>query len=61
MGLEVSSLFRLMSEYIHQEIDEISKEDNIHVRFMGRWDRLPERAKQDLQFCLDKTANDTAI
>lgn len=57
---EVSSLFRLMSKYIHQEIDEIHK-NNIRVRFMGRWDRLPERAKQDLQYCLDKTANNTAM
>ncbi len=57
---EVSSLFRLMSKYIHQEIDEIHK-NNIRVRFMGRWDRLPDRAKQDLQYCLDKTANNTAM
>lgn len=57
---EVSSLFRLMSKYIHQEIDEIHK-NNIRVRFMGRWDRLPERAKQDLRYCLEKTADNTAL
>jgi len=57
---EVSSLFRLMSKYIHQEIDEIHRH-NIRVRFMGRWERLPERAKQDLRHCLDKTAANTAM
>ena len=57
---EVDTLFRLMSKYIHQEIDEIHK-NNIRVRFMGRWERLPERAVKDLQYCLDLTKDNTAL
>jgi undecaprenyl diphosphate synthase len=58
--LEVDALFRLMSKYIHREIEEIHK-NGIRVRFMGRWDGLPRKAQQDLQFCLDRTSGNTAM
>jgi undecaprenyl diphosphate synthase len=57
---EVNTLFRLMSKYIHREIDEIDK-NNIRVRFLGRWEGLPKRAADDLRHCLERTQNNTAL
>lgn len=57
---EVNTLFRLMSKYIHKEIDEIDKND-IRVRFMGRMDGLPSRAAKDLQYCLERTKNNRSM
>lgn len=57
---EVEALFRLMSKYIHREIDEIDR-NNIRVGFMGRWEGLPTRATQDLKYCLERTAKNTAL
>ena len=56
--LEVNALFGLMSKYIHKEIDEIDK-NGIRVRFMGRWEGLPGKAAKDLQYCLDRTKDNT--
>lgn len=58
--LEVNALFRLMSKYIHREINEIHK-NNIRVGFIGRWEGLPKKAAEDLQHCLDLTCNNTAM
>lgn len=57
---EINTLFRLMSKYIHKGIGEIHK-NNIRVRFLGRFEGLPERAVQDLQYCLDLTRNNSAM
>lgn len=57
---EVEALFRLMSKYIHQEIDEIHKND-IRVRFLGRMDGLPSKARGDLEYCLRRTKDNTAM
>lgn len=57
---EVNALFRLMSKYIHKEINEIHK-NNIRVRFMGRWDGLPAKAADDFRHCLELTRNNTAL
>lgn len=58
--LEVNALFRLMSKYIHREIEEIHR-NNIRVGFIGRWEGLPKKAVEDLQFCLDRTRENTAM
>ena len=57
---EVNALFRLLSKYIHKEIQELHA-NNIRVRFMGRWEGLPGRAVQDLQYCIDLTRANTAL
>ncbi|HNR33312.1 MAG TPA: polyprenyl diphosphate synthase [Candidatus Hydrogenedentes bacterium] len=57
---EVNTLFRLMSKYIHKEIDEIDKH-RIRVRFMGRWEGLPARAVKDLRYCIERTQNNRAM
>ncbi len=58
--MEVNALFRLMSKYIHREIEEIHA-NNIRVGFTGRWEGLPKKAVEDLKFCLDRTAGNTAM
>lgn len=57
---EVEALFRLMSKYIHREIEEIDK-NGIRVGHLGRFDGLPKKAQKDLQYCLDRTQNNTAM
>ncbi len=57
---EVNALFRLMSKYIHKEINEIHK-NNIRVRFIGRWEGLPRKAADDLRYCLELTKDNTAL
>ncbi len=57
---EVDALFRLMSKYIHREIDEIDK-NGVRVHFLGRMERLPAKARKDLEYCLDRTKNNTDL
>ncbi|MBP8131837.1 MAG: di-trans,poly-cis-decaprenylcistransferase [Candidatus Hydrogenedentes bacterium] len=57
---EISTLFRLMSKYIHKEIDEIDK-NGIRVRFMGRWEGLPARAVRDLRYCIERTRHNRGM
>ena len=58
--LEVRALFHLMSKYIHREIDELDR-NNIRVRFMGRIDDVPKQATKDLEYCLDRTKDNTSL
>ena len=58
--VEVNALFRLMSKYIRKEVAEIHK-NNIRVLLLGEMDRLPARAAADLRYCLELTANNTAM
>jgi undecaprenyl diphosphate synthase len=57
---EVSALFQMMSRYIHQEIDELAA-NGVRVRFMGRWEGLPERAARDMRHCLERTRENSAL
>ncbi|GMV99332.1 MAG: isoprenyl transferase [Candidatus Hydrogenedentota bacterium] len=57
---EVNTLFRLLSKYIHLEIEAIHKQ-NIRVTWMGSAEGLPERAVNDLRLCLERTAKNTAM
>jgi undecaprenyl diphosphate synthase len=57
---EVSALFRLLSKYIQQEIDEMD-ENNIRICFMGRREGLPQRALADMDACVARTRDNTAM
>lgn len=57
---EVSALFRLLSKYIRQEIDEMDR-NNIRICFMGREEGLPKRALADMAACVERTRNNTAM
>ncbi len=58
--LEVNALFRLLSKYIRREIDEMDA-NNIRICFMGRRDGLPKKALADMDTCLERTGNNTAM
>jgi len=57
---EVDALFRLMSKYIHKELNEIHK-NNIRVGFIGRMEGLPSTAQRDLKTCMETTKDNTAM
>lgn len=57
---EVNTLFRLLSRYIHREIDEIHQE-NIRVTFMGRREGLSQKTLRDMDYCTELTDNNTAM
>jgi len=57
---EVSALFRLLSKYINQEIDEMHA-NNIRICFMGREEGLPRRALADMRRCVELTGGNTAM
>jgi len=57
---EVDALFRLMSKYIHNELDEIHA-NNIRVGFIGRMEGLPAVAQRDLKHCIETTKENTAM
>lgn len=58
--IEVSALFRLLSKYVKQELENIHKED-IRVSIMGRMDGLPKKVVQDLDYSMERTANNTSM
>ena len=57
---EVSALFGLLSKYIHLELEDIHKED-IRVTIMGRREGLAQRVVADLEYCEERTRNNTAM
>jgi len=57
---EVGALFRLLSKYVHLEIDNLHKED-IRVTVMGRSEGLSKRVLKDLEHCRQLTANNTSM
>ncbi len=57
---EVNALFRLLSKYIQREIDEMDS-NNIRICFMGRREGLPRKALADMDTCLARTSNNTAL
>jgi len=59
-AFEVNALFRLLSRYIQREIDEMD-ENNIRICFMGRREGLPSRALADMDTCLERTRDNTAM
>ena len=58
--IEVSALFRLLSKYIKQELENIHQED-IRVSIMGRMDGLPKNVVKDLEYSMDRTANNSSM
>jgi undecaprenyl diphosphate synthase len=58
--IEVSALFRLLSKYVKLEIENIHKED-IRVTIMGRMDGLPKGVVKDLDYSMERTANNKSM
>ena len=58
--MEVDALFRLMSKYIHKEIDELDAND-VRVGFIGRPEGLPAKACKDLEYCIERTKDNKSL
>lgn len=57
---EVSGLFRLLSKYIHLELDNLHAED-IRVQFIGRTDRLGKKVLAELEESRELTKNNRSM
>ena len=57
---EVSFIMELLSRYLTNEIDEFN-ENNVHVRFIGSREGLPEIVKQKMDHAIEATKGNTGI
>ena len=57
---EVNTLFRLLSKHINLELDNLHKE-GIRVVIMGRREGLGAKVLSDIDRCMEKTRNNTAM
>ncbi len=57
---EVDALMRLLIEKIHQEIDELDKE-NVRLSAMGDLSKLPPNTLEELNWGMEKTADNTGL
>jgi len=58
--VEVNALFRLLSRYVKQELENIHQED-IRVLMMGRMDGLPTKVARDMEDSMERTANNRSM
>lgn len=57
---EVNALFALLSKYVRLELENIHRE-NIRVVIMGRREGLSAQTVADLDHCMERTKNNTAM
>lgn len=57
---EVSTLMRLLREYIHKELRTLQK-NNIRFQVIGRWHELAPAVVQDLLWGVKETASNTGL
>jgi undecaprenyl diphosphate synthase len=57
---EVDALMNLLVEMIHKEIDDLMA-NNVRVKAIGNLNRLPEKARKELQWGIERTASNTGL
>ena len=57
---EVDALMALLVSAIHSEIDQLSK-NNIRLTIIGNKESLPEKVKQEIDFAIQKTQDNTGL
>ncbi len=57
---EVSGIFKLIAPYVKSEIRRLSA-NNVKVKMLGDWSKLPEDSRQEIQKVLDATAGNTGL
>lgn len=57
---EIQSIFRLFSKYARIEIDNMSRQ-NICMKVMGRYHEIDAQAAEDMDYCIDRTRNNTGM
>jgi undecaprenyl diphosphate synthase len=57
---EVDALMNLLVEMIHKEIDDLMA-NNVRVKAIGNLNRLPEKARKELLWGIERTAHNTGL
>ncbi len=57
---EVDALMNLLVEMIHKEIDDLMA-NNVRIKAIGNLNRLPEKARKELLWGMERTANNTGL
>jgi undecaprenyl diphosphate synthase len=57
---EVNTLMRLLREYLHRELQTLQK-NNIRFQVIGRWQELPIKVVEDLEWGMRETAGNTGL
>lgn len=57
---EVSGIFRLLILYVEKELEELH-ENNVKVRILGDYEKLPKKAVKSLERSLEKTKDNTGL
>lgn len=58
--LEVNALMDLLVEMIHQEVEDLMK-NNVRLKALGNLSKLPPRTLQELEWGMEKTKNNTGL
>jgi undecaprenyl diphosphate synthase len=58
--IEVDALMNLLIEMIRQEIDDLMK-NNVRLLAMGNLSRLPDKTRRELEWGMERTANNTGL
>ncbi len=57
---EVDALMNLLVEMIHKEIDDLMA-NNVRIKAIGNLAKLPEKARKELLWGIERTANNTGL
>lgn len=57
---EVSTLMKLLLEYMRQELDELHRE-NVRIITLGDMSRLPNNVREEIERATDKTKDNTGL
>ena len=57
---EVNALMELLVEMIHQEVEDLMK-NNVKLQALGSLSKLPERTAKELEWGIEKTKNNTGL
>lgn len=57
---EVDALMNLLVEMIHKEIDDLMA-NNVRIKAIGNLAKLPEKARRELLWGIERTANNTGL
>lgn len=57
---EVSTLMKLLLEYMRQELDELHRE-NVRIVTLGDMSRLPNNVREEIERATDKTKDNTGL
>lgn len=57
---EINTLMRLLREYLHRELETLQR-NNIRFQVIGRWQELPSKVVEDLEWGMRETTTNTGL